>query len=398
MRDSFNKEIPKMTSFDYFADELERLRTASLFRQCLCMDSMHGPVVRLEDGSQKVLFCSNNYLNLAGDSRIIEASCQAARQYGIGSGAARLVSGTMRPHLELEQITAKLFKKEAALYLPSGWAANQALLTTLPQKGDLVLIDRFDHASIIDAVRSGQAEFRTYRRDQIDRLERFLAEEPYERKFIVTESVFSMDGDTADLTALVKLKQRYGAILIVDEAHAFGCMGQDGAGLCQQQGILDQVDIIVAPLGKAAAAAGGIIAGPQVVIDYLVNKARPFIFTTAPSPMIAAGAVKAIEIIQSEPQRRERLQAGAESLRQRFSEMGLDIGQSTTHIIPVLLGDAQKAVAVSKSLSEAGFCVSAIRPPTVPPHTARLRISVQSDHTQAQREGLCKALQKTTEL
>ena len=345
-----------------------------------------------------MLFCSNNYLNLAGDGRIIEAACQAARQYGVGSAAARLVSGTMRPHIELEQSMARLLDKKAALYLPSGWAANQALLTTLPQKGDLVLIDRFDHASIIDAVRSGQAEFRTYRRDQLDRLERFLAEELYERKFIVTESVFSMDGDTADLAALVQLKQRYGAILIVDEAHAFGCMGENGAGLCQQQGVLDQVDIIVTPLGKAAAATGGIVAGPQVVIDYLVNKARPFIFTTAPSPMVAAGAVKAIEIIQSEPQRRERLMAGADSLRQRFLDMGLDIGQSTTHIIPVVLGDAQKAVAVSKSLAEAGFFVSAIRPPTVPPNTARLRISVQSDHTPAQREGLCQALQKALAL
>ena len=158
------------------------------------------------------------------------------------------------------------------------------------------------------------------------------------------------------------------------------------------------MDIIVAPLGKAVAAAGGIVAGPQVVIDYLINKARPFIFTTAPSPMVAAGAVKAIEIIQSEPQRRERLMAGADSLRQRFLDMGLDIGQSTTHIIPVVLGDAQKAVAVSKSLAEAGFFVSAIRPPTVPPNTARLRISVQSDHTPAQREGLCQALQKALSL
>lgn len=381
-----------MSNFTYLAQELDRLRADSLFRRCVCIDSVQGPVVRLEDGSEKVLFCSNNYLNLAAEGRIIEAACQAAQRWGVGAAAARLVSGTMRPHLELEQAMAHLLGKESALYLPSGWAANQALLTTLPQKGDLVLMDRYDHASIIEAVRSGQAEFRTYRRDQLDRLERYLAEEFYNRKFIVTESVFSMDGDTADLKALVELKQRYGAILVVDEAHALGCMGDSGAGLCQQQGVLNQVDIIVAPLGKAVAAAGGIVAGPQVVIDYLINKARPFIYTTAPSPVVAAGAVKAIEIIQSEPDRRTRLCAGADELRRRFAAMGLDIGQSTTHIIPVLLGNAERAVAVSKSLSEAGFFVSAIRPPTVPPNTARLRISVQSDHTPAQREGLCKAL------
>ena len=381
-----------MSDFTYLTEELDRLRADSLFRRCVCIDSMQGPVVRMEDGSEKVLFCSNNYLNLAADGRIIEAACQAARQYGTGAAAARLVSGTMRPHVELEQGMARLLGKEAALYLPSGWAANQALLTTLPQKGDLVLMDRYDHASIIEAVRSGQAEFRTYRRDQLDRLERYLAEDFYGRKFIVTESVFSMDGDVADLNALVALKQRFGAILIVDEAHALGCMGDNGAGFCQQQGVADQVDIIVAPLGKAVAAAGGIVAGPQVVIDYLVNKARPFIFTTAPSPVAAAAAVKAIEIIQSEPERRMRLCAGAGALRRQFLEMGLEIGQSTTHIIPVLLGSAERAVEVSTLLLKAGFFVSAIRPPTVPPNTARLRISVQSDHTLAQREGLCKAL------
>lgn len=374
------------------------MRAEHLFRRCVGVDSAQGPVVRLEDGSEKVLFCSNNYLNLSSDPRVIEAACQAARGYGYGAGAARLVSGTMRPHVELEQGMAQFLEKEAALYLPSGWAANQALLTTLPQKGDLVLIDRYDHASIIDAVKSGQAEFRTYRRDQLDRLERFLAEGFYTRKFIVTESVFSMDGDIADLKALVALKQRYEAILIVDEAHALGCMGKTGAGLCQQQGVLEQVDIIVAPLGKAVAASGGIVAGPRVVIEYLINKSRPFIYTTAPSPMVAAGASKAIEIIQSEPERRERLQAGADELRGRFSAMGLDIGDSTTHIIPVLLGEAQKALAVSKALYEAGYYVAAIRPPTVPPKTSRLRISVQSDHTAAHRQGLCEALGKALDL
>lgn len=381
-----------MGEFDFITDELERLRAASLYRRCRCVQSVQGPAVRLEDGVEKVLFCSNNYLNLAGDERVIEAACEAMRRYGLGAGAARLVSGTMRPHVELEQAMARWFGKEAALYLPSGWAANAALLGALPQKGDLVLIDRFDHASIIDAVRSGQAEFRTYRRDRLDRLERYLDEGFYNRTYIVTESVFSMDGDVADLKALAALKRRYGAILIVDEAHALGCMGDSGAGLCQAQGVMDEVDIIVAPLGKAAGGSGGVVAGPQAVIDYLVNTARPFIYTTAPSPAIAAGAVKAIEIIQTEPQRRLRLCSAAETLRRRFIEMGLDIGNSTTHIIPVLLGESDKAVAVSKALYEAGFYVAAIRPPTVPVNTARLRISVQTGHTDEQLEGLCKAL------
>jgi 8-amino-7-oxononanoate synthase len=381
-----------MTDFSFLFQELSRIESEHMLRRCVCVESAQGPVVRLEDGSEKVLFCSNNYLNLANVPRVIESVCQSALHYGLGSGAARLVSGTMRAHVELEQSMAKFLCKEAALYLPSGWAANQALLTTLPQKGDLVLIDRYDHASIIDAVKVGHAEFRSYRRDQLERLERLLAESRSPHKFIVTESVFSMDGDIADLKALVKLKRRYGAILIVDEAHALGCLGHTGAGLCQQEGVLEQADIIVAPLGKAVAASGGIIAGPQVVIDYLINKSRPFIYTTAPCPIIAAGACTALEIIQTEPDRRNRLQEGANSLRQRFLAMGLDIGNSTTHIIPILLGTAQKALAVSKGLYEAGYYVAAIRPPTVPPNTSRLRISVQSDHTEAHFQGLCEAL------
>ncbi len=348
--------------------------------------------MRLEDGTEKVLFCSNNYLNLANDPRVVEAACQAGRQFGLGAGAARLVCGTMAPHVALERTVADWLGKDAALFLSSGWAANQALLSTLPQKGDLVLLDRFDHASIIDAVRGGQAEFRTYRRDQLDRLERFLAEWGVGRKFIVTESVFSMDGDTADLPALVRLKQRYGAVLVVDEAHALGCLGPTGAGLAEQQGVLKDVDIVVAPLGKAVGASGGVIAASQVVIDYLVNKSRPFIYTTAPSPMVAAGAMKAIDIIRTEPQRPEHLAATADALRRRLVAMGLDIGSSATHIIPVILGASEKAMAVSAALYAAGFYVAAIRPPTVPPHTARLRISVQYGHTQAHCDGLCDAL------
>ena len=381
-----------MTDFNYLAQELDALRADHLFRRCQCVESSQGPVVRLEGGAEKVLFCSNNYLNLAADARVIEAACGAMQVYGFGAAAARLVSGTMRPHVELERTMAGFLRKEAAVCLPSGWTANQALLTALPQKGDLVLIDRFDHASIIDAVRSGPAEFRTYRRDQLDRLERFLAEGFYDRAFIVTESVFSMDGDVADLKSLVALKHRYGAVLIVDEAHALGCMGATGAGLCEQEGVLEEVDIVVAPLGKAVAASGGIVAGPQSVIDYLVNKARPFIYTTAPSPAIAAGASKAIDIIRSEPQRRERLQSAAAYLRERFLAMGLDIGHSTTHIIPVLLGTSKRAIAISAMLYEAGYYVAAIRPPTVPPNTARLRISVQADHSCAHLEGLCRAM------
>ncbi|MEN8126520.1 MAG: 8-amino-7-oxononanoate synthase [Planctomycetota bacterium] len=384
-----------MNLLTFLQDELQHLKQDDLLRQCICIDSAQGPTVQMTDGSEKVLFCSNNYLNLANDSRIRQAAADALEQYGLGAAASRLICGTMAPHEQLENAFAKFLHKKSALYFPSGWTANQALLTTLPQKGDLVLIDRYDHASIIDAVKSSEADFHTYRRNQSDRLEKYLADSKYNNRFIVTESVFSMDGDTANLTELVELKNKYNATLIVDEAHSLGCFGQTGAGLCEQEGLLNQVDIIVAPLGKAVATTGGIIAGPKAVKDYLINKARPFIYTTAPSPIIAAAVLKSLEIIQSEPQRRKRLQDNAAYLRNHFTEMGLNIGNSTTQIIPVILGDSAKALDVSRKLFDAGYFISAIRPPTVPQGTARLRVSLQMDHTQEQLEGLCKILKQT---
>ncbi|MBL7215456.1 MAG: 8-amino-7-oxononanoate synthase [Phycisphaerae bacterium] len=375
-------------------EQLNQLGSENLLRSCTCIDFAQGPVIHMANGSEKVLFCNNNYLNLANDRRIKQAVTEAVEKYGVGAAASRLVSGTMTPHVELETAMGRFLRKEATLYLPSGWCANQALLTTLPQKGDLVLMDRFDHASIIDAVKASEADFRTYRRNRTEHLEKYLVDPKYNNRFIVTESVFSMDGDIADLTELVELKQKYNAILIVDEAHAMGCFGATGAGLCEQAGVLDDVDIIVAPLGKAVASTGGIIAGPKLVIEYLINKARPFIYTTAPSPMVAAAALKALKIIQAEPQRRKRLQDNAQFLRNEFKKISLDIGDSTSQIIPVILGQSAKALEVSKKLFEAGYFVSAIRPPTVPPNTARLRISTQSDHTQQQLNGLCEALKE----
>ncbi len=373
-------------------DELEQLAGQNLLRSCRCVDSAQGPVVLMADGNEKVLFCSNNYLNLAEDERIRAAAVEAMEIYGFGTVASRLISGTMTPHVELEAVFADFLRKESALYFPSGWTANQALLTTLPQKGDLVLIDRLDHASIIDAVKASEADFRTYRRNHLEKLEKYLADSRYNNRYIVTESVFSMDGDTANLTELVELKNKYNAVLIVDEAHALGCFGETGAGLCEQAGVLDDIDIIVAPLGKAVATGGGIVAGPKSLTDYLVNKARPFIYTTAPSPIIAAAARKAIEIIQTEPQRRQRLAENAQYIHDRFAEMGLDTGDSTTQIIPVVLGESERAVAVSKALWDAGYFAAAIRPPTVAPGTARLRISLQANHTRHQLDGLCEAI------
>jgi len=385
-----------MDKFSFLNEQLKDLADANLLRRCTCIDSAQGPVVRFagRQKAEKVLFCSNNYLNLAYDPRITAAVIEAIKKYGYGATASRLISGTMKPHVQAEQAFAEFFHTEAALFFPSGWAANEAVLKTIPQKGDLVLLDKLDHASIIDASRAGSAKFKTYRRDSIARLEKLLADTSYNRKFIVTESIFSMDGDCADLKRLVELKNAFDAILIVDEAHALGCMGRTGAGLAEELGVLDDVDIIVAPLGKAIAASGAIVAGRKCVIDYLINRARSFIYTTAPPPADCAAAMAAIEIIKTEPQRRKNLQTNARYLRNKLKKLGLNIGDSTTHIIPVIIGESTKALTISKKLYERGFFITAIRPPTVPQGSARLRISVQSDHTQKQLDALCDAISK----
>jgi len=380
-----------MDEIDFLKTQLDALKKADLLRRLVCIESAQGTAVQI-DGQEKVLFCSNNYLGLANDPRIVEAVCDAVRKYGHGAGASRLISGTMKPHVELEQSFCRLFQKEASLVFPSGWTANEAVLKTIPQKGDLVLLDKLDHASIIDAAGSSAAEFRTYRRGSLERLERLLSEGDYNRRFIVTESIFSMDGDKADLEALVELKKKYGAIVIVDEAHALGCLGQRGAGLAEEIGVLKDVDIVVATMSKVLGSAGGIVAAGKPVIEFLINKARSFIYTTAPTVANCVAALAAIEVITAEPGLRASLKQNADYLRTNIKALGLNTGPSTTHIIPVIIGASQQAVAASQALFEKGFFIPAIRPPTVPPNTARLRISVQSEHTKQQMDSLAAAL------
>jgi len=382
-----------MDKLDFAELQLQQLKEAQLLRKTTCIESAQQTTVRI-GGRQKILFCSNNYLNLAADTRIIEAVCEAIRRYGHGAAASRLVSGTMRPHAELEQRLAQLLRKEAALILPTGWMTNEALIKTLPQKGDLLLLDKLNHASIIDAARSSEAKFRTFRRPGLEKLEKLLADGDFKRKFIITESIFSMDGDAADLLKLVELKNKYGAILIVDEAHAFGCLGPTGAGLAEELGVLDEIDIVVATMSKALGSTGGVVAGSKVLTDFLMNKARCFIYTTAPTVASCAGALAALEIIQAEPQRRKKLRQNADYLRKRFNELGINTGKSCSHIIPIIIGEAEPALAVSRRLFDMGFFIPAIRPPTVPPGTARLRVSVQSGHSEEQMDNLCKALEE----
>jgi len=384
-----------MEKFAFLQHQLDSLEAADLLRTLRCIRSAPGPTALVDgDGGGKVNFCSNNYLNIAADPHVIQAVSQAARKWGYGASASRLICGTMSPHVEVEERFAAFAGKEACVMFPSGWMANEAVLRTIPQKGDIVLVDKADHASIIDAAKAGEATFRTWRRDNPARLRRFLADGNYRRKFIVSESVFSMDGDTADLELLVELKNAHDAILIVDEAHSVGCMGPTGAGLAEDRGLLDEVDIMIAPLGKAFGAAGAMVAASRTVVDYLINRARAFIYTTAPTPVNCAAVMAALDIVQSEPQRRTMLADNAAYLRNRMTESGLDIANSCSHIIPVIIGSSKDALAASESLCKKGFLLVPIRPPTVPAGSARLRISVQSRHTQEQMDALIDALKE----
>lgn len=378
-------------NFDFLNDELNGLEQKDLLRRLICLDSASGTSIRAAD-SDKILFCSNNYLNLAADPRLINAAKKAMEKYGFGSAASRLISGSLKPHIELEQALAKMFEKEAALVFPSGFMANLAILQTIPQKGDLILLDKLDHASIIDAAKSSDADFRTYHRTQFDKIENLLASKEYNRKFIVTETVFSMDGDFADLEKLVELKKKYNACLIIDEAHAFGCFGKTGSGLAEELGLLYDIDIIVSTLSKSAGCSGGFIAADKCVIDFLINKARTFIYTTAPLPANSAAALCALEIIKTADDKRKRLKENSDYLRESLKKIGLNSGSSTSQIIPVIIGDNKKTLEISKHLFDKGFFVVAIRPPTVALGTSRLRISLQCDHTKQQIDFLCKEL------
>jgi 8-amino-7-oxononanoate synthase len=380
-----------MDKFGFAKRRLEELKQANLLRKTVCIDCAQGPTAVI-GGQSKIVFCSNNYLNLANHPRIIGSVAAAMDKYGHGACASRLLSGTMRPHVELEKKFASLFEKEAALVFPSGWTANEAIISTIAEKGDLVLLDKLDHASIIDAAQNSPAQLRTYRRGKHERLERFLDDDGFDKKFIITESIFSMDGDRADLAKLVELKNKYSAFLIVDEAHALGCMGKTGAGLAQELGLLDEVDVVVGTMSKALGATGGVVASKKVLIELLINKARPFIYTTAPTVANCAAASEAIDILGSEPQRREKLTDNAKYLRASLQELGLNTGSSTSHIIPVIIGKEEDALEVSKRLYDMGFFVPAIRPPTVAAGTARLRLSLQCDHTKEQMDSLCEAL------
>ncbi|HVS72137.1 MAG TPA: 8-amino-7-oxononanoate synthase [Phycisphaerae bacterium] len=376
-------------------ESLQRRRDAHLLRELRPLSSATGPTVTI-DGRQFVQFCTNNYLGLATDPEVIDAARDATARLGAGSGASRLVAGSLELHHELESALARLKHAEAALVFPTGFMANLAVLTTFAGEHDAIVSDKLNHASLLDAAKFSGAAHRAFPHRRYSRaaelLARFHACAPASRRFLVSDSVFSMDGDVADLPAACDAAERHAALVVIDEAHATGVLGARGAGLAEAQGVEERVAVTVGTLSKALGSLGGFVAGRRAVIETLVNAGRPFIYTTALPPACAGAALVALRIVEREPARRERVLGLAERVREELRGMGFDCGDTRTPIVPVILGEAEKALEAAAFLRERGIYVPAIRPPTVGPGAARLRVSLMATHSDGQVEQLLEAM------
>jgi 8-amino-7-oxononanoate synthase len=360
-----------------FGDELARIRDAGLLR---VLRESAGAVDRwvTVDGRRVLLLCSNNYLGLANHPALADAAARAARTYGVGAGASRLISGSLPIHTELETRLATSKHAEAALLFPSGYHANIGAITALVGRGDAIFSDALNHASIIDGCRLSGATVHVYPHRDVDALAHALAASRARHRLIVTDSIFSMDGDAAPLADICALAERHDAMTMVDEAHGTGVFGPTGGGLVEALGLYDRITVQMGTLGKALGCAGAFVAGRRELIDLLVNRARSFIYTTALAPPIVGAALAALDLVAHEPERRARLLRMSADLRARLTALGLDAGDGDGPIIPVIVGESDAAMGWSRELLERGVFVQAIRPPTVPAGTARLRVTLMA--------------------
>jgi glycine C-acetyltransferase/8-amino-7-oxononanoate synthase len=372
-------------------ERLAELRELGLYRRVRMVSGPQGPRVVL-DGKPVLLLCSNNYLGLADHPRVREAAADAAMRWGVGAGASRLVSGTMTVHRRLEERLAEFEGTEAALLFGSGYLANLGVVSALAGEGSVVLSDELNHASIIDGCRLARAETFVYEHGDVDHLAWGLRNAEGRSALIVTDSVFSMDGDVAPLQDIVALARRHRVRVVVDEAHGTGCLGPGGRGAVHEAGVEDEVDVVIGTLGKGLGAYGAYAACDHAMAQLLVNTARPFIYSTAPPPPVAAGALAALNLLVEQPRRVERLQANAAALRDELAREGFDVSGSTTQIVPLVVGDAHQAMRMCELALEAGVFAQAIRPPTVPQGTSRLRLAVMATHTREELREAARVL------
>ncbi|HPY41831.1 MAG TPA: 8-amino-7-oxononanoate synthase [Thiolinea sp.] len=362
-----------------------------LYRRPRITEGPQQPLLQV-NGKSMLAFCSNNYLGLANHPEVIRAFQQAANQYGVGSGAAHLVNGHSRLHQQLEEALAEFTQRERVLLFSTGYMANLGLTTALAGRHDTIYQDRLNHASLLDAAQLAGAKLVRYPHNDTRQLAKRLDTQTSGQTLISTDGVFSMDGDTAPVKELAALARQHDAWLLVDDAHGFGVLGARGAGLLEAEQLGQENAVLMATLGKALGTAGAFVAGSTELIEYLIQTARPYIYTTAQPPALAAASLASLKLVQTETWRREHLQHLIQTFRQGAAQLGLALMPSTTAIQPILIGDNAKALAISQALEQAGILVTAIRPPTVPPQTARLRITFSAAHNQQQVEHLLDRL------
>jgi 8-amino-7-oxononanoate synthase len=381
-------------NFSWITDELDGLRAAGVRRERRIVTPWPAGRCRV-DGQSLVDFSANDYLGLAGDERLIAAAMNALQETGVGARASVLVSGRSEWHARLEERLARFEGTESAVLFPTGFAANLGTIAAVAGKVDVVFCDRLNHASLIDGCRLSGAKFQVYRHDALDRLATALRRaHGARRRWIVTDAVFSMDGDVAPLANLCDLAERHDAGLIVDEAHGTGVFGEHGRGATELCDVEDRVTIRIGTLSKAVGCLGGFVAGSRELCDLLWNTARPQMFSTALPPAICAAAVAAIDVIEAESWRRQRVLELSDRLRTGMRDTGHAVpSQCIAPILPVVLGDPQRTMQVAERLRERGFLVAGIRPPTVPDGTSRLRISVSAAHSDGDVEALVEAME-----
>lgn len=383
-------------SFAELGDALQQRKADALYRVRRTLETAQSPEVRV-DGRGYLAFCSNDYLGLANHPDLVNALKTAADTYGVGGGASHLVNGHSRPHHQLEEALAEFTGRERVLLFSTGYMANIGAINALLDKQDAIFQDRLNHASLLDAGLLSGARFQRYLHNDPDSLARRLAKTQARRKLVVTDGVFSMDGDVADLPALCDTARAADAWVMVDDAHGFGCLGQTGGGCVEQLGLgVDDVQVLVGTLGKGFGTAGAFVAGSETLIETLIQYARTYIYTTSMPPAVAAATLASLKLIQRESWRRDKLNSLIAQFRHGCEQLGLELMDSPTPIQPIMIGEAGKAMAISAALEQQGIFISAIRPPTVPAGSARLRVTLSASHTEQQVDRLLAALDNAT--
>ncbi|MGH7197982.1 MAG: 8-amino-7-oxononanoate synthase [Candidatus Omnitrophota bacterium] len=379
---------------DALKQDLEDLRRKKLYRSLQNVSFQKGSRIRI--GRRLFInFASNNYLGLAAHPRIARKAGEAARVWGAGSGASRLLSGDLTVHLELEKKLAKFKGEEKATVFSSGYLANLGAVTALLNEKDVVLVDRLDHASLVDAARLSRAKLWVYPHRDVSGLDKLLSRtKSFRRRLVLTDAYFSMDGTVAPLDSLLEVCRRHRAFLMIDEAHSTGVFGKNGRGLSEHFGLLGQIDVVMGTLSKALGSVGGFVAGSAFLRETLVNRSRTFIYTTAPSPAASAAALEALNIIEKDPRPRRRLWNNVCRLREGLVSLGFDLMGSEGAIIPLLIGDTRKTIGFGGLLKKEGIFAPAIRPPTVPRGMDRIRLSVTAAHEEQDLEKLLAVMKK----